>query len=186
MWDFFFFFLQMAISLLAYLALFPEKLLLHISLKKLLLHNSYSFGAAISSGQLLFLRSSVFERVISVIFSEYLILLSETSTEQPLLENRKFFRAVTFRNSYFYSGGIAQNKDIQRRANLQVAGASAQHQLFQKSYIFEKANFSEKKYSALPTFSGKLPFQSGYFFKRTSPSIAATFSEQLHLLFISQ
>ena len=35
---------------------------------------------------------------------------------------------------------------------------SAQQQLFQKSYILEKVNFSEKQYSALPTFSGELPF----------------------------
>ena len=38
------------------------------------------------------------------------------------------------------------------------AGTSAQRQLFQKSYILEKANLSEKQYSALPTFSGELPF----------------------------
>ena len=30
----------------------------------------------------------------------------------------------------------------------------------------EKANFSEKQYSALPIFSGELPFYSGYFVKR--------------------
>ena len=47
-------------------ALFSEKLLLCTSLDKLLRHNSNSFGAAISSEQLLFLSNSVFERVISL------------------------------------------------------------------------------------------------------------------------
>ena len=37
-------------------------------------------------------------------------------------------------------------------------GISAQHQVLQKSYFLENANISEKQYSALPTFSGKLPF----------------------------
>ena len=32
------------------------------------------------------------------------------------------------------------------------AGTSAQHQFFQKSFIFEKANFLENIYSVLPTF----------------------------------
>ena len=36
--------------------------------------------------------------------------------------------------------------------------SSAQHQPFGKSYILEKADFSEKQYSVLPSFSGELPF----------------------------
>ena len=90
----------------------------------------------------------------TVIFSEYLIFRNQTSTKQSLCENRKFFRVVTFWNSYFFGGLIAQNKDIYRRIPLIEAGTSAQHQLFQKSYIFEK-----------PTFPGELPFHKGYFLK---------------------
>ena len=73
-----------------------------------------------------------------VIFSEYLIFRNETSNEQPLCENRKFFRAVPFRNSYFYGGVIAQNKDIYRRAPLIEAGTSAfsKNILFLESYLF--------------------------------------------------
>ena len=48
----------------------------------------------------------------AVAFSEYLIFRSDVSTEQLLLENRKFFMAVTFWNTYFFSGGIVSNKDI--------------------------------------------------------------------------
>ena len=38
------------------------------------------------------------------------------------------------------------------------AATSAQHQLFQGSYILGKANFPEKQYSALPILSAELPF----------------------------
>ena len=132
--------------LLAYLAnfrtaLFSAKLLLHTSLEKLIWHNSYFFKVkTISSEQLLFLRGS-FRRshfLVAAIFSEYLIFLSKPSTEQPLFKNKTFFRPVTFWNSYFFNGEIASNKDIYKRAPL---SKQAQHHLFQKSYIFEKALF---------------------------------------------
>ena len=38
----------------------------------------------------------------AVIFSEKLLFQSENSTEQPLLENKKFLIAVTFRNSCLF------------------------------------------------------------------------------------
>ena len=38
----------------------------------------------------------------AIIFSEYLPFGSETSTEQSLLENRKFFKAITFRITYLF------------------------------------------------------------------------------------
>ena len=71
------------------------------------------------------------------------------------MRNRTFFRAVTFRSSFFFGRVVAQNKDIYRRVPLIEAGTFAQHQLFQKSCVFEK-----------PTFPGELPFQNGHFFKR--------------------
>ena len=46
-----------------------------------------------------------------VIFSEQLLFRSENSTEQPLLENRRFFTAVTLRNSFFF-GGTVKDKGI--------------------------------------------------------------------------
>ena len=48
-----------------------------------------------------------------VIFSKQLLFRSKNSffSEQPLLENRMFFTAVTFRSSYFFFGGTVQDKD---------------------------------------------------------------------------
>ena len=95
-----------AISLIAYVgtffrtALFLEKLLLCNSSEKRLRHNSYFFGAAISSEQLLCSRSFFSKTVASsrrLLFSEQLLFQSETSTEQPVFENRQFFRKHFFR-----------------------------------------------------------------------------------------
>ena len=162
----------MVISLLAYLATFSGQLYFRKrNFFKLLQSNC--FDTVVILLKQLFLQSSFFFEELrfrksrflaSVIFSECLIFWSETYTEQSLVENRKFFRAVTFRNSHFFGGEIAQNKDIYRRAPL--SKKLLLHQLFQKSSIFEKADFSEKKYSAFSTFSEELPFQSGHFFKR--------------------
>ena len=79
---------------------------------------SNCFDATVTLSEQLFLQSSCFFKELcfrkihflaSIIFPEYLIFRSETSSEQPLLENilRKFFRAVTFRKSHFFGGGIA-------------------------------------------------------------------------------
>ena len=106
------------------------------------------------------------------------------STQQLLSWSSYFFRAAAFLRSSFFRTIIFFEADT-----------SAQHACFQKSYISEKANFSEKQYSALPTFSGKLRFWSSYFFKRgyllwqlsfqKSYFLRHTFSEQLHFLLIS-
>ena len=89
-------------------ALFPEKLLLHTSLttltKQLLFRSIYFFRATAFIKEFRFRKSNF---LVAAIFSEYLIFRNETSTEQPLCENKKFFRAVTFRNSYFFVGVIA-------------------------------------------------------------------------------
>ena len=142
-----------------------------------------------------------------IIFSEYLIFRNETSTEQPLCENRKFFREVTFGNSYFFGEVIAQNKHICRRAPSIEAGTSVQHQLFQKGYIFKKLFFQKRNIPHYllflesylfreATFSKDITFYSSNLFRRASFS-QHTFSDgllfhnyasstQLHLLFISQ
>ena len=88
-------------------ALFSEKLLLHTSLttstQQLLFRSIYFFRAAAFFKELRFRKSHF---LAAVIFSEYLIFSNETSTGQPLCENRKFFRAVTFWNSYVFGGVI--------------------------------------------------------------------------------
>ena len=108
----------MVIFLLAYLATFSGQLYFRRSYffvtfrvtaltQELLFQSSYFFRTAA------FLRSSVFEKVISlqlVIYSEYLIFRSETSTEHPLLENGKFFRSVTFWNSHFLAEELRRIK----------------------------------------------------------------------------
>ena len=66
------------------------------------------FNTTVNLSEDLFLQSSYFffkelrfrksHSLAADIFSEYLIFRNETSTEQPLCENRKIFRAVTFWN----------------------------------------------------------------------------------------
>ena len=60
------------------------------------------------------------------------------------------------------------------------AGTSAQYQLFQKSYSLEKANFSEKQFSAVYTyFFWKATFLERLLLQKTLLPVAATFSEEL-------
>ena len=65
--------------------------------------------------------------------------------------------------------GTATYRRYLQKSYFLEGDSSAQQQLFQKSEILEKATFSEKQYSVLPTFSGELP------------SIATTFSESYFL-----
>ena len=153
----------MAISLLAYVATFSGQLYLWRSCFFKLLQSNY-FDTIATFLEWQFLQSSRFFRGApflkqslhrsSYFFQNSYLSQSETSVEQALLQNRKFFTAVTFWNSYIFGRGIVYNNDIYR-------GATFSKQVllqFQKNYILEKANFSEKQYSALPISSGKLPF----------------------------
>ena len=95
--------------------------------------------------------------------SEYLVFRSETSIEQPLLENRKFFRAVTFWNNFFFDGGIVKIKHV------------CSELLFRSRYFwpcisfFRRATFSKQlifQKRIIPYncfFLNKLLFQSLYF-----------------------
>ena len=76
-------------------------------LKKGLQDSNYFDTTFTFSGQL-FLQNSCWFLLFQnshffagVIFSEYLLFWSENSIEQPHLDNRRFFTAVTFRNNYF-------------------------------------------------------------------------------------
>ena len=131
--------------------------------QQLLFLGSYFFRASACFEELLFQNIHF---IAAVIFSQLLLFQSETSTEQPLLENRKFFRVVTFRNNYLFGGGIVWNK------------VSTEELLFRSRYFCTASTFSEELYFGkklisqkrnIPHytfFSGELPFQSGYFFKR--------------------
>ena len=103
-----------------------------------------------------------------------------TSSQQPFFQNSYFFsRAKLLPSSHFLRIGSSLGQVLFRTPTFLVQklfkiktfseevlfqpGTSAQ--LFQKSYYFEKANFSEKQYSVLLIFLGWLFFQSGYFLK---------------------
>ena len=117
---------------------------------------------------------------------------SETSTEETLLENRKFFKALTIWNSYCFGGAIVQNKDkylrkiyffeallhsinIFRRATFWKKlffhkNNILDYLLFLESYLFREATFSKSV-----IFYSKLCFQKSqffttYFFRRVTNS----------------
>ena len=94
-------FFQIAISLLAYVATFSGQL--YFGRSYFTLFQSNYFDTAVTFSRQLFLQNSGFFPLFQnshffagVIFSEKLLFWSENSTEQPLLENKKFFTAVTF------------------------------------------------------------------------------------------
>ena len=101
-------FFEKAISLLAYVATFSGQLYFGRSYFFTLFQSNYFDTTVTFSGQLFLQNSCCFllfqnsHFFAGVIFSEQLLFRSENSIEQPLLENRKFFTAVTFRNSYFF------------------------------------------------------------------------------------
>ena len=136
------------------------------SKQQLLFCGSYFFRTAAVLSFFTFSDSHFFA---GVIFSEQLLFRSENSTKQPLLENRKFFTAVTFWNSCFFSEELFKIK-ISKKSYFFKAGTSAQHQ---KSYIFQKINFHITYFFRRTVFSEQL------LFRKTLPSIAATFSEEL-------
>ena len=81
--------------------LFWGKLLLHTFSEYLLRHNSYFFGTAIFLEQLHFSPFSEQSLFCRSYFFRIAFFRSETSTEQTLFQNKKFFTEITFRNSYF-------------------------------------------------------------------------------------
>ena len=97
---------QIVISLLACVATFSGQICLWRGYF-LTLQSDY-FATTVTFLEQMFFQSSGFFLLFqnshfftAAIFSEQLLFQNENSTEQPLLENKKFFMAVTFRNSYF-------------------------------------------------------------------------------------
>ena len=91
-----------------------------------------SITTVIFSGQLFLQSSSFFEELLfseqslflSIVFFRIATFSERNSTEKSHLENRKFFSAVTFRNSY------PQNISTEELL-FRIIGSSAQHQIFQ-------------------------------------------------------
>ena len=77
-------------------------------LEKLLIHTFLEYFHTTSFWSSYFFRADAF--FWGALFSEESIFLllfqSRTSTNESLFENRKFFRAVTFQNSYLFGGGL--------------------------------------------------------------------------------
>ena len=130
--------------------LFLETLLLYTFSEWLLRHSSYIFGAAMFSEQLLF--SPFFTTV--------------TYSQQLFFQNSFFFRVTILQSSHFLRirSPLWQLLFGTTVFSLFRIKISKKELLFQSRYstqyqkILEKANFSEKQYSALPTFSGELFF----------------------------
>ena len=128
----------MAISLLAYVATFSKQLYFWRNYFFILLQSN-CFDTKVTFSEYLFLQrcyffgGSFFLRTVTSLrqslFLEYLLFQSKTSTKQPLLENRQFFRAGTFRNADLFGGETGQNKDIFRRVTF------SQH-TFSKEILF--------------------------------------------------
>ena len=121
--------------------------------------------------------------------SSFFFRASTSFSEQPLLSSNHFFQ-----NNYFFRVELLLSSHSLRigRSFRQVLFGTATflgvemfrikisteellfrnqvllHSInfFQRAAFWKKANFSEKQYSTLFTFSGELSFQSGYFFKK--------------------
>ena len=151
--------------LLAYVATFSDSFIfgeatsshdfrVTTSTLKLLWRSTYFFRAAA------FLRSSIFR---TVTLSQHLFFQNNFFFREKLLWSSHIFRIGSSLGQLLFGTGIFLVKELFRIRYLQKsyffeAGTSAQHQLFQKSYILEKVTFLGKQYSALPIFSGELSF----------------------------
>ena len=157
--------------------LFWEKLLLHTFSEQLLRYNSYLFGAAISSEQLFFPFCQDIHLFARVIFSEQFLFRCETSTEQPLPENRIELR-IHFATVIFFRETV-QGKDIYKGAT--VLKQILLHSInffrkvtFWKNLIFQKSNvphyllFLESRAFRARNFSKDATFYSNYVFRRAT------------------
>ena len=152
----------MTISLLLYLATFSGLFYFRRNYLFTLFQSNY-FDTIVTFSEQLFLQSSCFFRGI---------LLSKEPFRCSSYSNTQFFGAKPLLSSYFLkiesslgqlifgtatfvAEELIRIKYLQKSSFFKV-GTCAQHQLFQKSYIFEKGNFSENKCLALPTFLEEL------------------------------
>ena len=131
---------------------------------------------------------------------------SETSTEEALLENWKFFKALTIWNSYRFGGGV-QNKDkflrkiyffeaLLHSINIFRRATFWKKLFFHKNNILDYLLFLESYLFREATFSKSVIFYSSYLFRRAN-FLQLTFSGELlihsyaslpklHFLFITQ
>ena len=160
-WNFF----QMAISLLAYVATYPGQLYLP---------QSNYFDKKVTFSEQLYLQRCYFFEVLPFseplprsLFFFFFLFRKATFLEQ------NFYRAATsWEQVVLYGRCFSEHRPFLMEKVFRIKTFSAEV-LFQTSYfcatfseelLFGKNNFSEKQYSALATFPGKLIFLSDYFF----------------------
>ena len=107
-----------------------------------------SFFRTVTSSQQLFFQNNYFSTSVDI------FILNSSSTKMVVIPKSNCTRELPILKKWLIGRNV-----------LPESGTSAQHQLIHESNFLEKTNFSEKQYSALPTFSGELHFRSGYFLK---------------------
>ena len=153
----------MAISLLVYVSILSDSFIFGKTTSSqffrvtfLKVSQELLFGAALSSEQLSFLRSSFFQN--SHFFPAFFFQNNIIST----CSGRYFYRETKLWEQEIlwcsYHSEQLPTEDIYRRATFSKQIFLYNINFFKKSTIFEKATFSEKQSSALLTFSGELPF----------------------------
>ena len=135
-------------------------------------HNSYFFGADISSVHLFFVEKLLFR-------GSYFFRINTFLRAKPLPSSH-FLRIGSFTGSSLeqFLSGIAtflvEDLSRNRIKNIYKSAAFSKQVLlrsinfFRRATFWEKASFSEKQYFALPPFSGMLPLYSSYFFKNVT------------------
>ena len=84
-----------------------------------------------------------------------------TFLNQVLLDSNNLFTIYTF-SRYFFKGGTFFRWRYNTQYYYDIIISLVFHlRVFQSSYFLEKANFSEKQYSALPNLSGERVFWRG-------------------------
>ena len=110
-------------------------------------HNSYFFGGAISSEQLLFLRNSFLDQ--SLLCGSY-FFQNSCIFRAKLLPSSQFLRIVSSlgqllcRNSYFFNERSCSEQRYLQNSYFFEVGTSTQQQNFQNRYFFNENTFSKE------------------------------------------
>ena len=168
----------MVISLLAYLATFSGQFYFwrsyFFTFLQLLRHNSYSFGESISSDQLLFLRSTVFERVISsqqLFFQNTQVLGTKLLPSSHFVKIGSFLEQLLFGTATFLWSNCLDERYLQKSSfdwsrYFCTASAFSEEPHFQKTYFSWRGTFLEQPLFQETLPSIEQPFQKSYFLTR--------------------